>query len=92
MQVVAVALEEVVRPDRKHNVQIALGTARAARVAFARVADARSLFHARRHLHIQLDLRWSRASRRGRPWQGSPITEPVPPHALQVRATEKNPC
>ena len=24
--------------------------------------------------------------------QGSPITEPVPPQAPQVRATEKNPC
>ena len=35
VQVVAVALEEIVRPDGEHDVQIALGTAGAARIAFA---------------------------------------------------------
>ena len=46
VEVVADALEEVVRADGENDVKIALGTAGAAGIALARVADARALFNA----------------------------------------------
>src|ERR1035438_990196 len=53
VQVLAIALEEVVSADGEHDIQIAAGTARAARVAFAGAADAGSMLDARRHFDIQ---------------------------------------
>ena len=91
MQVVPLALKEVMRADRKHDVQVAARAARTARIAFAAIANARAFFNTRRHFHIQLDLlghpRLAAAVA-----QGSLMIVPAPPQALQVRATEKNPC
>ena len=52
----AVALKEIVRPDREHNIKVALGPARASRIAFAGVADARAFLHSRRHFHGELQF------------------------------------
>ena len=56
LQVVAMALEKVMRTHRQHNVQVALDAARAPGVAFSCVADAGSILNAWRHLHVQTDL------------------------------------
>ena len=56
MQVVAIALEELVRLHLEHDVEIAGRSAELAGVAFAAVANARVVFHARRHLHHDLVL------------------------------------
>ena len=66
VQVVALALEEFVRPDGEHHVEVALGTAMAARVAFAGVADAGSVLDAGRHFDVELEFVGRRGSRRGR--------------------------
>src|SRR5260370_14033590 len=51
MQIVAIALEELVRLHIQHNVQIARRPGKLTRLALARVANPRILLHARRHLH-----------------------------------------
>ena len=92
VQVVAVALEEVVRPDGEHHVEVAPGPAGAARVALARSSGcACPLPRPRGTFTLSLNSLLTRVSPR-QVWQGSPITWPVPPHAPQVRATEKKPC
>src|SRR5208283_3297983 len=52
MQVIAIALEELVRLDREHDVQIAGGSAEATGIALALIADARSLFDSCRNADV----------------------------------------
>ena len=51
MEVVAVALEELVRLHRQHHVKISLRPTSTPCVAFTLVSNASSIFHARRHTH-----------------------------------------
>src|SRR5260370_18244668 len=57
MQVVAIALEELVRLHIQHHVQIARGPAKLPGFALALVSNARILLHTRRHLHQDRVLR-----------------------------------
>src|SRR5580698_5659639 len=56
MQVVAVALEEVVWTNGKHDVEIAARAAEASGFAFAGVADAGAVFDAGRDLDLHREL------------------------------------
>ena len=91
VEVVAVALEEIVRPYGEDYVEIAFRSAGTSGIAFAGVADTRTVFDAGRDFYVELDFSGGAAFATAC-GQGSEMTEPAPLHAPQVRATEKKPC
>jgi hypothetical protein len=56
VQVVALALKQIVGANGEHDVEVAARAARSTGVAFARIANAGSIFNAARHLDVQFEL------------------------------------